>query len=97
MSLLNSHEESFFNYLIRAFYIHTKDSDKSFNGELDKAYDELEKERFENVINALNCSGFMLNSISVKFLVHERFEANTDGLLSEDGIKYAEKELGLKL
>lgn len=97
MNLLNSHEESFFDYLIRAFYIHTKNSDKSFNGELDKVYDELGRESFENVINTLESSGFMLNSISVVFLVHERFETNTDGLLSEDGIKYAEDKLGLKL
>ncbi|MCM1009338.1 MAG: hypothetical protein NC390_00480 [Fusobacterium sp.] len=96
MSILKPHEESFFDYLIRVFYIHTKDSDKSFNEELNKTYDELGRESFKNVIIALDSSGFMLNSISVKFPVHERFETCTDGLLSEDGIKYAEKELSLK-
>lgn len=97
MCILNEIEDDEFNYIMRVFYIHTKNNDKSFNSELKKVYNKLKNDSFKKVINVLDNSGYLLNLITVEFPVHEDFETNTDGILSLSGIKYVEEELGLKL
>ncbi len=95
--MLNNEEEDFFNYILRVFYIHTKDSDTSFNGEMNRVFNELGKDSFEKIINELDNSGYLFRKITVKFPIHEKFETSTDGILTEEGINYVENELGLKL
>lgn len=82
-------EKKYFNQMLKIFYLYSTNKLEKISPPLDKIYTDLNNnESYQNIIDALNYSGFIYVELRPGYITNGVPELNYTGTLTKDGIEY---------